>query len=210
MKVFNRASTAAVDATKHIGVPPAALEPRPADHELGRGLSLPSPPWYRRPGLLIAAAVLTAEIGIVVSGPGEPGTAPGGTIGTSTARSPSFSLIGTGWWTPDPTAPPAAAPPVVIPAPPPPSQLVLRFDNSLMAFFVSITNNADKPAVSCMYRSVAVAGPAATVNYDHSDSFTVIGSAETRIDYEGPATGSTFHKTVTCDDGLSTSQDIVY
>src|SRR6478736_4390776 len=38
-------------------------------------------PWYRRPGILIAAAASIAEVGIVVSGPGEPGTAPGGTTG---------------------------------------------------------------------------------------------------------------------------------
>jgi hypothetical protein len=72
---------------------------------------------------------------------------------------------------------------------------------------VSITNNADKPAVGCVYRSVGVAGTAAAVNYDRSVNFTVTGSAETRIDYNGPATGSTFHVTVTCDNGLSTSWD---
>jgi hypothetical protein len=79
-----------------------------------------------------------------------------------------------------------------------------------MALFVSITNNADKPAVGCVLRSTAVAGPAATVNFDRSESFTVTGSAETRVEYNGPATGSTFHKTVTCDNGLSNSQDIIY
>ena len=75
---------------------------------------------------------------------------------------------------------------------------------------MSITNNADKPAVGCMYRSVAVAGTAAMVNYTREYPFTVTGSAETRIDPNGPATGSTFHVTVTCDNGLSTSWDGMY
>jgi hypothetical protein len=226
---------------ERIGVPAAAApEPPPADHEPGQGQALPPPPWYRRRGILIAAAfaALIAEVGITVSGPGEPGTAPGGTTGTSTPRSASFSLIATGWWTPDPTAapaaepPPAAPPPAELPAaappvaaphtaappvaapppppPPPPSELQVRHDNSLMAVFVSITNNANKPAVGCVYRSVAVAGEATIIHYDQSDNFTVTGSAESRIDYHGPATGSTFHTTVTCDNGLSTSQDVIY
>jgi hypothetical protein len=191
--------------------------------------ALPAPPWYRRPGIVIAAAALIAEVGFTVSGPAEPGTAPGATTRTSTPWSASFSLIATGFWTPDPTPPPAAAPPepapsaaappvaappaappVALPPPPPPSELVLRQDISSMAAVVSITNNANKPAVNCTYRAVAVAGPAAAVNYDHTDNFTVIGSAEARIGYHGPATGSTFHNTVTCDNGLSASEDAVY
>ena len=68
-------------------------------------------PWYRRPGILIAAAALIAAVGIVVSGPGEPGTAPGGTTGTSTPWSPSFSLIATtGWWVPPPAPHPRRHP----------------------------------------------------------------------------------------------------
>jgi hypothetical protein len=189
-----------------------------------------APPRYRRPGIVIAAAALIAEVGVTVSGPAEPGTAPGGTTRMSTSWSASFSLIATGFWTPDPTAPPAAAPPepappvaappaaappaapppVALPPPPPRPELVLRQDIPSMAAVVSITNNANKPAVNCAYRAVAVAGPAAAVNYDHTDNFTVTGSAETRIGYHGPATGSTFHNTVTCDNGLSTSQDAVY
>lgn len=76
--------------------------------------------------------------------------------------------------------------------------------------FVSITNNADKPAVGCVYRAVAVAGPAAMVNYNDTVNFTVTGSAETRIDRRGPATGTTWHVTVTCDNGLSISRDHIY
>ncbi|MDT5226088.1 MAG: hypothetical protein QOG19_3495 [Mycobacterium sp.] len=204
-------------------LPVAPTPPPPADHELGPGQVLPPPPWYRRHRILIAAAfaALIAELGITVSGPGDPGTAPGGTTGTSTPWSASFSLISTGWWTPDPTeppaehqtAPPAAAPRMVPPRavapPPPPSELVFRREP--LTAIVSITNNANKPAVGCVYRSVAVAGQATIIHYDHSVNFTVTGSAEARVQVgNGPATGSTFHVTVTCDNGLSTSQDVVY
>ena len=69
-------------------------------------------PWYRRPGILIAAAALIAAVGIVVSGPGEPGTAPGGTTGTSTPWSASFSLIATTeCWEPPPPATPTGGTP---------------------------------------------------------------------------------------------------
>lgn len=188
------------------------------------------PPRYRRPGALIAAAALITAAGITSSGPGEPDNVPGGMTGTNTRWSTRFSLIATGWWTPDPTAPPAAAsqlavppaaaprpaappvagPPVAVPAPPPPSQVQLRQDHSLAAAFVSITNNADKPAVGCVYRSVAVAGTAAAIKWNDSVNFTVTGSQETKIKYRGPATGSTFHDTVTCDNGLSASMDNVW
>ncbi len=225
---------------RRIGVPPpaaAAPEPPPADHELGPGQALPSPPWYRRrPGILIAAAFaeLFEEVGIIVSGPGETGTAPGGTPGTSTPWSASFSLIATWWPTPEPTAPPAAAPPaaeppaaappaaappaaaphtapppVAEPPPPPPSELVVR-DDGAGTTIVSITNNANKPAVNCVFRTNAVAGPATAIGFSQVNNFTVTGSEETRIPPQGPATGSTFHDTVTCDNGLSTSHDGIY
>jgi len=227
---------ATLNGGERMGVPPlgaAAPEPAPADHEPGPDQALPPPPWYRRRGILIAAAftALIAEVGITVSGPGDPGTAPGGTA-TSTPGSASFSLIATGFWTPDPTAPPAAeppaaaspaaappaaaprteAPPAAAPPPPPPSELVLRYGDPSpdgIPAFVSITNNANKPAVGCVYRSPAVAGPATMVNVPDV-TFTVTGSAETRLDLHGPATGSTFHITVTCDNGLSTSVDTIY
>ena len=49
------------------------------------------------------------------------------------------------------------------------------------------------------------------IHYDHSVKFTVNGSAATRVHVgDGPATRSTFHVTVTCDNGLSTSQDVIY
>jgi len=227
---------ATLNGGERMGVPPlgaAAPEPAPADHEPGPDQALPPPPWYRRRGILIAAAftALIAEVGITVSGPGDPGTAPGGTA-PSTLGSASFSLIATGFWTPDPTAPPAAeppaaaspaaappaaaprteAPPAAAPPPPPPSELVLRYGDPSpdgIPAFVSITNNANKPAVGCVYRSPAVAGPATMVNVPDV-TFTVTGSAETRLDLHGPATGSTFHITVTCDNGLSTSVDTIY
>jgi hypothetical protein len=85
------------------------------------------------------------------------------------------------------------------------------FRREPLTAIVSITNNANKPAVGCVYRSVAVAGQATIIHYDHSVNFTVTGSAEARVQVgNGPATGSTFHVTVTCDNGLSTSQDVIY
>jgi hypothetical protein len=187
-------------------------------------------PWYRRPGIVTAAALaaLVAEVGIVVSGPSEKGMVLGGTTGTSAPSSASFSLIATDEWTPDPAAPPApepppaapqpaappaAAPPPAAPPPPPPSELRLWYGDgrpSGIPAFVSITNNAGKPPVGCTYRAVAVAGTAAAVNYTDTANFTVTGSAETRLDRPGPQTGTTWHVTVTCDNGLSTSLDQVY
>jgi hypothetical protein len=223
------------------------MNARTAKAELddGHGGAESAQRWYRRPGILIAAAALTAEVGIVVSGAGGPGTAPDGTTRTSTPWSASFSLIATGWIPtpepppapPPPPPPPVAAPPppdppaaepavqaprrvatpvweppeVVVPAPPPPPpppQLVFRFDTPGTAT-VSITNH-DKPAVGCMLTSVAVAGTATMINYRRDYPFTVTGSEVTRIDPDGPATGSTFHVTVTCDNGLSSSLDTVY
>lgn len=197
------------------------------------------PSRYRSPGILIAAAALIAAVGIVMSGAGEPGTAPLGTTGTRAPGSARFSLISTGWWTPEPTAPPVAepsaaplrpappppappaaapqvvaphtaAPPAAVPPPPPPPELKLRQDHSSAAAYVSITNNADERAVGCVYRSVAVAGTAKAIHWNDSVNFTVTGSQEAKIKYRGPATGSTFHDTVTCDNGLSTSTDNVW
>ena len=61
-----------------------------------------------------------------------------------------------------------------------------------------------------MYRSVAVAGTATMINYRREVPLTLTGSEETRIDPNGPATGSTFHLTVECDNGLFTSADRIY
>jgi len=130
---------------------------------------------------------------------------------------------GSSWYrrpgTPAPrrAATPTWDPPEVVvpppPPPPPPPQLVLRYDEPITAAFVSIANNANQSAVGCVLRSVAVAGVAAGINYNAEHAFTVTGSEEARIPQgssEGPATGSTFHVTVTCDNGLSTSVDKVY
>jgi len=191
-----------------------------AGRELGPGQPLPPSPWYRRRGILITAAfaALIAQVGITVSGRGDSGIAPGGLPMAST---PSLSLIATESGIPDPTAPVAAehkqplpaAPRTAVPpsavAPPAPSELVFRHEP--LTAVVSITNNADKRAVGCVYKSVAVGGQATMIHYDHSVNFTVTGSAETRVHVgDGPATRSTFHVTVTCDNGLSTSQDVIY
>ena len=61
-----------------------------------------------------------------------------------------------------------------------------------------------------MYRSVAVAGTATMINYRREVPLTLTGSEETRIDPDGPATGSTFHVTVECDNGVSSSLDTVF
>jgi hypothetical protein len=77
---------------------------------------------------------------------------------------------------------------------------------------VSITNNADKPAVGCVYTPVPVAGTATMIAPDPSwtRTLTVTGSEETRINIYGLATGSNWHVTVTCDNGLLTSVDTTY
>jgi hypothetical protein len=91
--------------------------------------------------------------------------------------------------------------------------LVVRFDDPPTAAFVSITNNGNG-SVGCVMKTVPVAGLAAGVNYFVPDNnFTVAGAQEARIPAGsslGPATGSTFHITVNCDNGLSTSMDRVY
>lgn len=188
-------------------------------------------PWCRRPGIFIAIAALVGGVGFVVSGPGEPGTTAGGAAGTSPPRSVSFSLIGTDYWEPPPEPPPPPPPAPEAPAPaprsaprqeyvppppppPPPPQLVMRLDNPISAAFVSITNNANKGPVGCTMNTVPVSGTAAMVNFNVPDNhFTLAGSEEARIPAGssiGPATGSSFHLTVTCDNGLSTSMDAVY
>ena len=167
-------------------------------------------PWYRRPGILIAAAALIAGVGIVVSGPGEPGTAPGGTTGTSTPWSASFSLIATDFWEPPPAPParhpqrrhphrrqpqrrqpprgtpratPAWDPPAVVPAPPPPPPPRAG---------VKARRPVGRPLcrlpITTSLRWVACIGPLrwrvpppwSTTRRELP--FTVTGSAETRID----------------------------
>jgi len=90
---------------------------------------------------------------------------------------------------------------------------MVRYDDPITAAFVSIINNANNAPVGCTLQSVAVAGIATAVGPLPSHSFTVTGSEEARIPQgssEGPASGSTFHITVTCDNGLSASVDKVY
>ncbi|WP_280826702.1 hypothetical protein [Mycobacterium sp. OTB74] len=64
--------------------------------------------------------------------------------------------------------------------------------------------------MTCQYAAAAVAGPAAAINYVDTATVTINGSAETRFDRPAGQTGSTWHATVTCDNGLSTSADTVY
>jgi hypothetical protein len=184
------------------------------------------PLWHRRRGVLAAAALaaLTAGVGITMSAPEEPGTAPYGKAATGTLWSASFSLVATDDFTPDPNGPPApiqspaSAPqagpaPQAAPPPPPPSELLFHFGAGRpdgIPGFASITNNAGKPPVGCMYHAVAVAGTAAAVGYTSNVPLTVTGSAETRIDLPGPQTGSSWQVTVTCDNGLSTNTNVVY
>jgi hypothetical protein len=181
-----------------------------------------SPVADRRRGILAAAALaaLAAGVGITVSAPAEPG----GKAATSTPSSANFSLVATDEFTPDPNGPPApipapapapqAAPPAqAAPPPPPPSELLFHFGAGRpdgIPGFASITNNAGKPPVGCMYHAVATAGTAAAVGYTSNIPLTVTGSAETRIDLPGPQTGSTWNVTVTCDNGLSTTLGEVY
>lgn len=88
------------------------------------------------------------------------------------------------------------------PQPPPPSELKLRYGDPYFGgipAFVLITNNDNKPPVGCLYRDGI-----------NSINFTISGSAETRIDIRGIPTGTNYHVTVTCDNGLSTSQDKIF
>ncbi|OBF80709.1 hypothetical protein A5791_07705 [Mycobacterium sp. 852002-51163_SCH5372311] len=184
----------------------------PCQHEAAVG--------HRRILVAAAFAALIAEAGFAVSGADQPGAAPADTGATSQPRSASISLVATE--SPEPTADTlapetplssAAAPPRVVPPPAPPSELRLWYGDPSpdgIPAFVAITNNADKPPVGCVYRAVAVAGPATKINYNDSVNFTVTGAAETRIDRHGPATGTTWHVTITCDNGLTTSQDHIY
>ncbi|OBK07756.1 hypothetical protein A5743_19155 [Mycolicibacterium conceptionense] len=108
---------------------------------------------------------------------------------------------------PAPASVMSAVPAPLFPPPPPPPQLRLRADGGVLV--VSMTNNANNPPVGCTYRSVPTSG-AATIVTVPDVHLTVTGSEETMSPPQGPATGSTFHITVTCDNGLSSSMDAVY
>jgi hypothetical protein len=82
------------------------------------------------------------------------------------------------------------------------SEITLRYETLTFPFpgitaFVGITNNENKPPAGCTYSDgVTPLRP-----------FTVTGSAESRIDIAGLPTGTVFHVTVTCDNGLTHSED---
>jgi len=90
----------------------------------------------------------------------------------------------------------------------------MRLDNPITTAFVSIANNPNNGPVGCTMNTVPTGGTAAMFNFGVPDNhFTVAGSEEARIPAGssiGPGTGSSFHLTVNCDNGLSTSLDTVY
>jgi hypothetical protein len=89
----------------------------------------------------------------------------------------------------------------------------MRVDNPITAVFVSMSNNPSGTPVGCRMNSGARSGTAAAIGWAKDDDFTITGSQEARIpagSSNGPATGSNFRLTVTCDNGTSTSMDTVY
>ncbi len=199
-----------------------------------------SSPWYRRAGILLGSAAAIAGVATVMAGSGEPVAAPAAEANTPQSVSFSLIATDYWAPEPAPAPPPAAAPPpapapeaapapaprraaprpapveeapeVYVPPPPPPKQLMVRWDPGGPATVVSIANNGDS-AVNCTRNSVPTAGIAASVNFVVPDEhFTVFGTAEARVreGVVGPPTGSTFHVTVTCDNGLSASMDGVF
>jgi hypothetical protein len=110
--------------------------------------------------------------------------------------------------------PPATREYVPPPPPPPPPQVTLRFDDPITSAFVSMANVPDGSPVGCRLTMIPLAGIAASVAYRVPDNeFTLVGSQEARLPAGrslGPATGSTWRNTVTCDNGTSTSLDVVY
>ena len=143
-------------------------------------------PWYRRPSILIAAAALIAEVGIVVSGAGRSGHRAWRhnrdehpVVGELLAHDDRFLGTATGTptgATPSGGTPTGATPNVGTPSVGTPSGGTASSTSSSASSatgagvevrqqppgddaFVSIINN-DKPAVGCMFRSVAVAGTA--------------------------------------------------
>lgn len=189
--------------------------------------------WYRRPGVIVASAAIAAGVSIALLGPSDRDPV---TIDAATPRatlSMEYILLTDDPWAPDPPPPPPpppapAAPPAYdppapkpyVPAyvpppppPPPPPQLTMRLDNPISAAFVSMANAPAGSTVGCRMNTVATSGTAAAVGWTAVNDFTLVGGQEARIpagSSNGPATGSSFHITVTCDNGTSTSMDAVY
>lgn len=172
----------------------------------------------RPAGVLIAGTASIAAAGIVIAGPGNSADVAGAKVPQST----SFALVTTEWFEPPPP-PPVAPPPevpaapaprptyqqprVVLPPPPPPAQLRVRYDAPNVV--ASITNN--NGTVGCVYNAIPIAGTAAAVNFQVPQvPFSITGAEEARVPPQGPATGSTFRATISCDNGQSASVDGVY
>ena len=79
----------------------------------------------------------------------------------------------------------------------------------LTAAFVSITNN-EQACGGLRAEDRSGGGYRRQRQLHRGTNFTVTGSEETRSRSCGPPTGSTYHVTVTCDNGLSTSVDKTY
>jgi hypothetical protein len=195
--------------------------------------------WYRRPGVFVATAAIAAGVSIAVLGPSDQDPAKIDAATPRATWSMGYILVTADPWAPDPEppppppAPPAYDPPAYDPPaydppatreyvpeyvpppppPPPPPQLTLRFDDPITAASVAMQNVPDGSTVGCRMTSVPIAGIAASVHYQVADQdFTLIGTQEVRLPAGrslGPSTGSTFRKTVTCDNGTSTSLDMV-
>ena len=91
---------------------------------------------------------------------------------------------------------------------------MLRRDDPVTGVFVSMANVPSGSTVGCRMTTVALSGVAASVGYQVADNvFTLVGSQETKVPAggsNGPATGSNWRVTVTCDNGVSSSLDGVF
>jgi len=196
--------------------------------------------WYRRPGVFVASATIAAGVSIAMLGPSDQDPAKIDAASPRATKSLEYILVTTDPWAPDPEPPPApaappppAAPPTYdppaynppatreyvpqyVPPPPPPApppQVSLRVDNPITAVFVSMANVPPGSTVGCQLADVALSGAAAAIGWRKDEGFTLVGTQETIIPAgpaNGPATGSNFRLTVTCDNGTSSSLDVVY
>jgi hypothetical protein len=186
--------------------------------------------WYRRPGVFIASAAIAAGVSIVTLGPNDRDPVNIDAAKPIPTWSLGYILVTADPWAPDPQTAvppppaPAAAPayeppatreyvPEYVPPPPPPPELTLRLDNPITSAFVSMKNVPSGSTVGCHMTTVATSGLAASIGARVENDFTLVGTQDTRLpagSSNGPATGSSFNLTVTCDNGVSTSLDAVY
>jgi hypothetical protein len=195
-----------------------------------------TPSWYRRPGVLFATAAIAAGVTITVLEPSDRDPLKFDAATPRPTWSMKYILVTADPWDPGPetAAPPPAAPAAAVaapaynppptreyvpayvpppPPPPPPPQVTLRFDNPVTAAIVSMANTPSGSSVNCRMTMAALSGPAASIGWHKDNDFALVGTQETRVpagSANGPATGSSFRTTVTCDNGTSTSLDGVY